>query len=399
KDSMKPFIHSYWKLNKETSINISASDAIEKFTEMLSLSVKRRLRADVTVGTSLSGGLDSSSIIATLSKFNNRPSSFSAVFPGFEKDESKYIRKIAGKFNLKNFQVQPTAAGLINDFEKLAYHQEEPFPSSSIYAQYKVFELAATHDVKVLLDGQGADETLAGYTRYVHWYLQEVLSRHKLGAARKERNALLKNKIPFRWGINNVFAAFLPSHAAIQLEKNEYRKTISQPDISREFLFAFRGKAWEGIHKPIVTKLNDILHFNVMESGLEELLRFADRNSMAHGREVRLPFLDHELVKFIFSLPSTFKIHDGWTKWILRQTMDKKLPAEIVWRTDKIGYEPPQENWMQDSLFTDFIHEARKKLVNKGILKSSVLNKKIQPMTAHHADNFDWRYLSAAQIL
>ncbi len=250
-----------------------------------------------------------------------------------------------------------------------------------------------------MLDGQGADETLAGYYKYIHWYLQEVLSRHKLGAAQNEIRALRKNKIPFRWNLKNYFAAFLPMHAAMQLEKNEYEKTMHQPDINPEFLRTQRGREWEGIHKPVVTKLNDILHFNTTELGLEELLRYADRNSMAHGREVRLPFLDHKLVEFIFSLPSNLKIHDGWTKWLLRTAMDKKLPDEIVWRKDKVGYEPPQQQWMENKALQDYMYEAKKKLVDANILRKNVLDKKIIPASAHADNNYDWRYLCAAKII
>lgn len=101
---------------------------------------------------------------------------------------------------------------------------------------------------------------------------------------------------------------------------------------------------------------------------------------MAHGREVRLPFLSHELVEFIFSLPSHFKIHNGWTKWILRKAVEKKLPPETVWRKDKIGFEPPQKSWMEHNLVKDFLHESKKNLVNKKILNASVLNKKISRM-------------------
>jgi asparagine synthase (glutamine-hydrolysing) len=136
-----------------------------------------------------------------------------------------------------------------------------------------------------------------------------------------------------------------------------------------------------------------------MELGLEELLRFADRNSMAHGTEVRLPFLNHRLVEFVFSLPANFKIRDGWTKWILRQAMNKKLPDAIVWRKDKVGYEPPQQKWMTDPKLQEYIHESKRKLVNKGLLQQSLLNKKILPLPAHDSDNFDWRYLIAAQLL
>jgi len=400
--AQKLIVKKYWRVDKEIRIDITAADAIEKFNHLFTESVNKRLRSDVAVGTSLSGGLDSSTILSTIHELKSRSTeikTFSAVFPGFEKDESTYINLLSNKFKVPNFKTQPAAYGLIKDFETLCYHQEEPFQSTSIYAQFKVFELAKRQQVKVLLDGQGADETLAGYHRYIQWFLQEVLSRHKLGAAQKEIKALHKNHIPFSWGLRNYFAAFLPMHAAMQLEKNEYRKTIHQPDINHEFLKQQKGKEWEGIHKPIVTKLNDILHYNTFELGLEELLRYADRNSMAHGREVRLPFLDHKLVEFIFSLPSNLKIHDGWTKWLLRKAMDKKLPDEIVWRKDKIGYEPPQQQWMENKTLQEYIYEAKKKLVASKILRQNVLTKKIEPKTAHADNNFDWRYLCAAQII
>ena len=400
-------ITKYWSLNKEIKIDIVTSDAIEKFTELFNLSVKRRLRSDVPVGTCLSGGLDSSSIAYTinqLQKNSNKEATkllqtFSAVFPGFKNDESKYIEAVSANLHITNYQTQPSAFDLINDFEKLCYQQEEPFQSSGIFAQYKVFELAKDHDIKVLLDGQGADELLAGYPRYIHWFLQEVLSRHKLGATQIERKAFRRNSQPFRWDLKNILAAFLPSHAAMQLEKLEYRKTISHPDISEDFLNLLKHQEWVGIHKPIVTKLNDILHFNITEMGLEELLRFADRNSMAHGREVRLPFLNHELVEFVFSLPSQLKMHDGWTKFLLRNAMDKKLPDEIVWRKEKVGFEPPQKNWMEDHNVQDYIHEAKLKLANAGILTKNAANKKIDPLPAHAEKNYDWRYLCAAQII
>lgn len=392
-------VQAYWNLDKEYKIAISEADAIEKFEDLFSASVKRRLRSDVPVGTSLSGGLDSSSIVQQLFESKNKLSSFSAVFPGFEKDESKYIKLVTEQFQLQNFQVTPTAENLAHDFEKLCFYQDEPFPSSSIYAQYKVFELAKKNNVTVLLDGQGADEILAGYHKYLHWYLQELISRNKFGKAKREKTALQNNNAQIWWSIKNIIAAFLPAHASIQLEKREYGKSIHHPDINADFLRSLRGKEWEGIHKPIVTKLNDILHFNVMENGLEELLRFADRNSMAHGREVRLPFLSHELVSFVFSLPSNFKIQNGFTKHLLRRVMDKKLPDEIVWRKDKIGYEPPQQQWMENAQVQELIMEAKKKLVTQKILIPKVLDKKTESKATHDTDNFDWRYLTAAQFL
>ena len=132
--------------------------------------------------------------------------------------------------------------------------------------------------------------------------------------------------------------------------------------------------------------------------GLEEMLRFADRNSMAHGVELRLPFLNHQLVEFVFSLPVNYKIQKGWTKWLLRKAMVKRLPNEIVWRKDKIGYEPPQKSWMEDPAIKDYIQESKRVLVNQGILRKESLSKKIIPRSAHEEDNYDWRYLCAAHL-
>ena len=393
-------VHGYWKLNKDITADITADQAIEKFNRLFTTSVSRRLRSDVETGSSLSGGIDSTSIVAGILQNHSieKQQTFSAVFPGFVKDESKYIDTAIHKFHISNYQVSPGVDGLINDFEKLCRHQEEPFQSASIYAQYKVFQLAREHNIKVMLDGQGADETLAGYNKYIHWYIQQLISRKKYKEAMMEKKIFTRNKIPFRWGIGNYLATLLPAHAAIHLESQEYNKIMRHPDINKDFIKGLHGREWEGIHKPIITKLNDILYFNTTSLGLEELLRFADRNSMAHGVEVRLPFLNHQLVEFIFSLPANFKIHKGWTKWLLRKAMAKKLPSEIVWRKDKVAYEPPQKLWMENETLKDYIHEAKKKLVDIQILNSAVLNKPVASAGAHEADNYDWRYLCAAQL-
>jgi asparagine synthase (glutamine-hydrolysing) len=168
------------------------------------------------------------------------------------------------------------------------------------------------------------------------------------------------------------------------------------PDFVRDFVRQF-GVSYYKI--PPVDQLNGILYYNSLMNGMEELLRYADRNSMAHGVEVRLPFLDHRLAEFLFSLPADFKIRDGWTKWLLRKNVEPLLPASIVWRKDKTGYEPPQSSWMQHPALREYVQEARRSLVKRGILKATVLQKKIQPMDAHAAENFDWRYLIAASCL
>jgi asparagine synthase (glutamine-hydrolysing) len=394
-------VSRYKDIDKHFTAKILEEDAIEKLSQLLQTSISHRLRSHVPVGSSLSGGLDSSTIAYYIQKQYAHSSfkTFSAVFPGFEKDESNFIKELCEQLQCQNYTVTPNAKDLVNDFEKVCYHQEEPFSSSSIYAQYKVYELAKQHNVKVLLDGQGADEILAGYTKYLHWYLQELVNTNKFLLAKKELLALQKNNINPHWGIKNIFATYLPAHAALALERREHANLMKNQNISQTLFESIKGNEAQGIHKPTVTKLNDILYYNTMESGLEELLRYADRNSMAHGTEVRLPFLNVDLVTFVFSLPATFKIHKGFTKSILRNAMQNKLPNKILWNPIKTGFETPQKLWMEDKSVQELIQDSKQKLVNGKILKLNVMNKKIAPLHAHDTENMDWRYLSLAQVL
>jgi asparagine synthase (glutamine-hydrolysing) len=120
---------------------------------------------------------------------------------------------------------------------------------------------------------------------------------------------------------------------------------------------------------------------------------------MAHGCEVRLPFLDHNLVEFIFSLPANLKINQGWTKWILRKAVTEKLAPEIVWRKNKVGFEPPQQEWMKNKLVQELVNETRKKLVTEKILNPAIINKPINATASYTAENYDWRYLMAGLYL
>ena len=389
-------IIQYWDLDKETQTTLSEAEAIEQFQLLFNTSVTRRLRSDVETGTSLSGGLDSSSIACIIktqipdSKFQV----FTASFPGFDKDETAYAKQIAHQFQLQQHLVTATAETLLNDIERLIHQQEEPFQSSSIYAQYKVYELAKQKGVKVILDGQGADEILAGYHKYIHWFLQEKV---KVGGNKAEADAFAKNNIQVNWSWKNKLASRFPDFAAVQLENKANKEILNNKFIANNYRKTYFNK--KSIFKPTVSKLNDLLYYNTMRNGLEELLRYADRNSMAHGVEVRLPFLSHELVQFIFSLPSQYKMQKGFTKYILRQAMKDRLPSSIVYRTDKIGYEPPQQQWMQTAGFAELMQNSRTKLVDANILKKDILKQPMNAQAAHAVKNDDWRYFCAAHLL
>jgi len=390
-------VFNYWDIEVANQNNkISDAEAIEQFSLLFHQSVKRRLRSDVPVGTSLSGGLDSSSVVAVSNALHASSDShkcFSAIFPGFEKDESSFSKLVADKFQLQHFTVEPDVSSLSNDLEKIYYHQEEPFSSASIFAQYKVYSLAKQHDVKVLLDGQGADETLAGYHKYYKWYWQELFKKRKLVASH-ELPAAKELGIREKFGWKNRIAALFPEFATIFLEKQYLINALQHKDLAKEFVQLQSKEAYYST--PEMSGLNGVLYFNTCMHGLEELLRYADRNSMAHGCEVRLPFLNHELVEFVFSLPSHFKIRQGWTKWLLRKSMESILPNEITWRQDKVGFEPPQKHWMNDMKIQDMIVASKEMLVHEKILKQEVLAKKNQPHDAHSAESYDWRYLTSS---
>ncbi len=392
-------VQEYWNIDPEKQDKkIGEKEATEQFHHLFRESVRKRLRSDVPVGTSLSGGLDSSSVIATACDLSGpQPafSSFTASFPGYEKDESEYAKQVAAKFHLDAHMVTVTGDDLLADWEKLIHHQEEPFGSASIFAQYKVYELAAGHHVKVLLDGQGADEILAGYHKYFKWYWQELFRKGRLRKS-GELAAAREKGITEPFTYKNKIAAWFPSFASIVMERRYLLKAIRQEDLDREFVKHQSREAY--YTPPDLFTLNGALHFNCFTHGLEELLRFADRNAMAHGREIRLPFLSHELAEFVFSLPPAFKIRNGWTKWLLRESMKNLLPEQVAWRKDKTGFEPPQKDWMRLQPLQEAIRESKRRLVREKILKPEVMDKPVLPLGAHDPDNYDWRYFSAAGL-
>ena len=166
----------WYILEKKEVLKKNDGVLIEQFSSLFQSSIKNRLRSDVSIGTSLSGGLDSSSIVAKIHQVQNKTqyqsTTFTASFPGFEKDETQYSKQVSQQFNLTQNFITPTASDFINEFEKLMYHQEQPIQSSSVFTQFMVYQKAKEKNVSVLIDGQGADEILGGYTKYSHWFLQ-----------------------------------------------------------------------------------------------------------------------------------------------------------------------------------------------------------------------------------
>lgn len=391
-------IENYWQISLNPPVRITENEVVETFTDLLANAVHKRMRSDVAIGTSLSGGLDSSAIVAFCAQQPERNYSqkcFTAVFDSFARDERTHAQLVAKKFNLKHHLVTIKDNNLADLMDKVMYHQEEPVISSSVLAQYKVYEAAKANGVTVLLDGQGADEILAGYRKYYRWYWQELYASKQLSASGELHNArAIGIQEPFGW--KQKTAALLPQFTASLLQTSKAKKAFRQANLNREF--AYQQKQHFYYSLPAVMSLNGALHFNTFTYGLDELLRYADRNSMAHAAEVRLPFLSHRLVEFLFSLPPDLKIKNGWSKWLLRKTAEPLLPASIVWRKDKTGFETPQKAWMQQPSVKDAMHEAKKLLVAQNIVATTVLQQPVKALDATAADNFDWRFWSASYL-
>ena len=375
----------YWHIDVDHQIEISFENAIEQFKGLFLLSVKNRLRADVAVGSSLSGGLDSSTIVCLLNSFNlSSQKTFSAVFPGYESDESKYIHIVANSTKVSPYFITPSVDTLVNDLDTIFYNQEEPFGSASILAQWEVMKLAKQQSTIVLLDGQGADEILAGYTYYYRTFFQELYATNN-HLFKEQYNAYKKwggNHFKFDWEFK-LQSKFVPLY-------NSYLNYRSGPvehtDMHPHFYNRYKKSTYHPL--PFKASLNNHMHNTLSVNGMfEALLRYADRNSMAFSREVRLPFLNHHLVTFLYSLPSIYKINNGWSKYLLRKAYEDIVPKEISWRKDKIGYAPPEKQWMNTPLVKEMIQQSVSKLSQEKIIDKNKLN----PTKI-------WMYLMAAKL-
>jgi asparagine synthase (glutamine-hydrolysing) len=325
-----------------------AFESSPDFRETLSDSVKLRLRSDVPVGVCLSGGLDSSSITSVMAKVLNKRDlqTFSAVYgDGVEGDESKYVNLLREDV-FKMHMVTPNADTLLSDIESFIACHGEPVPSTGPYAQYKVMELAKGN-VKVLLDGQGGDEILAGYHYFFGTYLRElmlhlhlvVLIKELIAYYSKHRSLYALKSLVF-YSLPDVLKTRARLSGRDFIDRNFYSKCSSSTRLP-ETLFSART---------LQESLMD--HF---ECKLEHLLKWEDRNSMFFSLESRVPFLDHRLVERTLSLSPEKLINNGMTKHILRQAMRGVIPESIRMRVDKVGFLTPEREWFRTEEFQNYV--------------------------------------------
>lgn len=340
----------YWRIEADRPAQLSFPEAAARFRELFLQSVELHLRSDVPVGVCLSGGLDSSAILAGMRHLAGPRAelhgfSYIAADPRYSEQRWVDVAAAAAKAQVHTVAIDPRE--LCTDLDALVAAQDEPFHSTSIYAQYRVFRLAQETGVKVLLDGQGADELLAGYRGYLHARLAGLLARgHWLQGGRFAWDA---SRLPgVRFG--GLLGGAVLAHAPAPLARGVARlREGSQDWIDHEWFSARASVA--SVDRPGPPRcLRAALLGTIEHSSLPMLLRYEDRNSMAHSIEGRVPFLTPALAQFVFSLPEEYLIDDhGTSKSLLRAALRGIVPDAILNRKDKIGFETPEAQWLQAS--------------------------------------------------
>lgn len=321
-------------------------DAVSELRRLLLDSIQLRLRSDVPVGTSLSGGLDSSVLVALSAQLGreHRRHAFTARFPGYERDEWGYAHEVASAARVvEHHAAEPGPEELADDLETLVCDQEEPFGSTSVYAQWRVMRAARDAGVVVMLDGQGADELFGGYP----W--MSGIAAIASGTSAVAR-AMLAGGRTRESLIRAAAGAYLPERVA-----KSFRRRLASPYASEDTIadaLRFEPRAPEFSSG---SNARRELILETFVTSLPTLLRYADRSSMAHAREVRLPYLDRRIAEFALSLPTEFLWRGSVTKRILRDAAKGFVPNRVIDRTEKIAFEPPEARWLSTPVWRERI--------------------------------------------
>jgi asparagine synthase (glutamine-hydrolysing) len=324
----------YWDVTVSPAIrsDIPDHEAADRLLAILRDATRIHLRSDVAVGTCLSGGIDSSTLTVLINDLirdeapasvGARQKTFSAVFKDKRFDESRYIDECVAATGVDAHRVEPTPEELWDDIDRLVWIQDEPFGSLSIYAQYCVMRLARGN-VKVVLDGQGADELLGGYIAYQGSYIGTLLRSFRWGTALRE----------IAGGLGR-HGGFFRSAARQLLERRKRRNLLK---CTSEKILRYSGN------------LESVLYRELTSTNLPSLLHYEDRNAMAFSIESRVPYLDYRFVEYVAALPLRQKIRNGVTKTVLRTAIKGIIPESIRCRMDKMGFVTPEEVWMREDL-------------------------------------------------
>lgn len=369
---LKKTIQRYWDLNVVEPVNDTFSQATEKVRELFLKSVQLHMRSDVPVCATLSGGIDSSSIVCAVRHLypDADINTFSYIADDVALNEDKWIRIVNEYVSAKPNYVY--ASDDLSSLSEMLSAQDEPVGSTSIYAQFLVMRAIKASNFKVTLDGQGADEYLAGYDTYFPRYLRQCLVELKLNRFIHVVVNLIRDKrISLVSLIKLIGSDILPEKI-----KTRARRTLANLP-SFDYLVDIKAQ-----RPKRATNLKDLLKETLCDYSIPTLLRYADRNAMHFSIEGRVPFLNVELVEYIHSLPVHYLYSDkGVTKYVFREAMRGIVPDVILDRRDKIGFATPELAWLQknQNYFLQKIRDYNYPDIDKESLKNeldSVLSKR-----------------------
>lgn len=359
-----------WYRLKPAGFNGSFDDAAAEYRRLLSDSVRLMLRADVPIGSCLSGGIDSSSIVCLINRelrqqgAEGLQKTFSARADEAKFDEWPWVEEVIRQTGVNARSVVPSIELLQGEAAKLAWHQDEPIASTSFFAEWSVYDLVAKAGLKVMLDGQGADEVLAGYHAFFAPYLASLVRDGRWRDAWTEIKAFKR--------------------------RHGYTEAAAARGIVRVLMLS---------GDPQFASVSALSYAQLTYSNLQMMLRCADRSSMAHSVESRVPFLDHRLVEFSLGLPDAFKIGGGVTKRVLRSAMSGILPDRIRDRVDKIGFETPESLWITGERRDWFRDQLAQAVETSGRLVPASSLVRLDAMAAgtRPFDREPWRAISLGQ--
>jgi len=348
----------YWVLSDEPCEGVysytNIDEAVEEFDFLLRDSVRIRLSSDKQLGAFLSGGIDSTSIAWQTKNIGKNIPSFSSIFPGSDYDESDSIDMVVQALDIKNTKHSINYETFIDEINDLVFIQDEPFSVLNVYCQYKNILNAKKAGVKILLDGGGADEYLSGYADYQIPAMADKISIDRC----LEKNSELELFIKLSSGeLTDWYNKNETSKRIVHYISKYYRKlfTGNEDALDRPFPENYKSR-FRGSY------LKYALKHSITDAWMNKSIiwanRYVDRSGMGCGIEIRVPFQDHRLIDFAFSLPSQFLFNYGYTKYILRKSMLGRLPKSIVLNKNKNGFEFPiceliaNNNRFKDFFFT-----------------------------------------------
>jgi asparagine synthase (glutamine-hydrolysing) len=330
--------------------------------------------SDVRVGSCLSGGLDSSTLVGVIGQiWRDQPEAAAAIGDRLYTftscyddqkafDEREYALAVARSVGATPHLVFPTPADFWSDFQKMAWHQDMPFGGLSYYAQWRVMRAAGEGGVKVLIDGQGGDEVFGGYAKFRYAYLMSLMQSHRWVSLTREVSGMLNRADPYVRDLRNGYR-YLPGRMRRWLNVDSILQQVMTGDwqkaVTSESTPATRWWRHAGSNGSGPTLMQRIQMDDIVTDTLPQLLRMEDRSSMAFSIESRVPLLDHDVVEYGLSLPDHLKVHHGWSKFAMREAMSGILPEPVRMRSTKLGFSAPDRSWLAVDLrgpIADLLH-------------------------------------------